>query len=838
MKHVDRILEFRTFFRFSPCLSFVFNRKSLPVGITFSFYLCVLVLDVFSKSEETVSETTSHGIPITFESPEDGFVSIVVKDSEGRTVCSLAKAMPVKKGKQSINWHVGSTKHWWTEEQFGKFKNWRKNFGHVPIPDRPWTPVKPGSYTWKGIWRKKFSLSLRGWAYHGSSQPWDVAQTDRWGGEHGVPAACAADSERVYLGWTGNEVGKAMIALDPVENGKAIQDPLWSQVGGFSSVQRIAVDNGIVYFVSANTIAAINAKTGAPHGGPELHKRLSGIWENPSGKPHHINTIEDGFSAADGKLYLTFSDSNLIAQLNAVTGMVVKTFSVSSPGAISAVSGKLVYVTSDSSKVLELNPTNGEFKVAVDGLTNTDCLAVDGKGNLCLSFGYPKPRIDVFSPDGKLLSTMGKARRGVGVPWDRDTLIHSTEMAVDKNGLIWLAEAMHPRRVSVWDPSLGKCVREYFGPTHYGASGAVINPRDPNLVLAEGCEFRIDPETGRSTMLGMVAVPEIPNAARFCESSDGRQFLATVHQGTSWNPRDPRRPKRIEIRERLGEGHYKLRATVVPQPKMRRTAFWADANDDAKEQPEELSYLEAVLDSTVHHLRVICVNSDLTLFGYDAAKKNGLMIKLKGFTDCHAPIYDLVNSKRLPIKRGPVPSPDNRLVLSHDHSYFYCHDVESGKLLWIYANSFSDSGGSHHACKPTRGMIRGAYGIVGAGLLDNAAGAVWAMPTNCGEWHLLSEDGYYLSRLFQPVVSRRGWPNARVGANMDNSPPGHGFEDFGGSLTQGKDGKLYVQAGKLAVWNLGLSGPETIRSLKGGVLRVTAEDVERAGKVPVLSLVP
>ena len=431
---------------------------------------------------------------------------------------------------------------------------------------------------------------------------------------------------------------------------------------------------------------------------------------------------------------------------------------------------------------------------------------------------------------------MGKARpRGSG-PWDMDTLAHSTEIAVDRTGMIWVAEAMHPRRVSIWDPNLEKCVREYFGPTHYGASGAVINPRDPDIVIAEGCEFRINPRTGRATMLGVVAMPEIPQAARFCDGPEGREYLAGVYQGSSWNPRDPRRPKRIEIRERVGDGDYRLRASIKPEPKAKRTVFWSDKNDDAKEQPDELSYLGVALDSTVHHLRVICINSDLTLYGYDASMKNGLMVKVKGLTDCGAPLYDLKNPKRLPSKRGPVPSPDNRLVLSHDNSYFYCHEVKSGRLLWKYANAFSGSGGSHHACIPSGGMIRGAYGIVGNGLLPDPAGAVWAIPTNCGEWHLLSEDGYYLSRLFQPDTSKRGWPDARVGANMDSSPPGHGFEDFGGSMTQGNDGKLYVQAGKLAVWNIGLDGPESIRPLKGGRIKVTQKEVVSAKQNQVLGL--
>jgi|TARA_B100001971_G_scaffold201730_1_gene214792 hypothetical protein len=776
------------------------------------------------------------GKPITFRAPDDGYVSIVIKNAKGETVCSLAKAVSVKKGQQTVKWHVGTTKHWWTGKQREAFQRWRKNFGHVPVPNRPWEVVEPGAYSWEGIWHKGLSLRLRGWAFHGSSQPWDVGQTDRWGGEHGMPAACAADDQRVYLGWTGNEVGRALIAVDPADNGKPIQDVMWSQAGGFTSIQRLAVDEGVVYFVSSKTMAAVDAKTGAPFGGPKLNKRLSEIWMDPAGKPHRLNSIEDGFSARNGKLYLTFSESNLVVQVDVKTGKVSKTFSVKSPGSISAVDDRLIYLASESSKVLALDSVSGKTFVVLAGLTNTDGLAVDRQGNICLTFGFPKPHVAVYSPQGKLLKSMGQGRAGSG-PWNRDTLVHSTQIAVDQNGLIWVAEAMHPRRVSVWDPKRGKCIREYFGPTHYGASGAVIHPGDPNIMVGEGCEFRVNPKTGRATMRGLVVAHSmIPQASRFCEGPRGREYLAGVYQGTIWNPRDPRKPKRIEIHERVSEGSYRLRAAIRPEPSVGRTVFWADRNADLKEQPDELSYMDRVLDCTVHHLRVISINTDLTLYGYDIASKSGVQVRVNGFTQCGAPIYDLKNLKQLSSKRGAIPSPDNRLVLSHDHSYFYCHEVKTGRLLWRYANTFSGSGGSHHACAVAQGMIRGAYGIVGSGLLKNSIGALWAIPTNCGEWHLLSEDGYYLSRLFQPDTGKRSWPQARVGANMDNSPPGHGFEDFGGSMTQGKDGELYLQAGKLALWNLGLKGLGQIQSLKGGTIQVGTDDIREARTSPVLNL--
>ena len=99
-----------------------------PCGLLVPFFL-LLGSHALGK-EDAGAEAGRYGLPIVFDAPGDGFVSIVVKNGEGQTVCSLAKAMPVKKGRQTLKWHVGTTEHWWTEKQRGKFQAWRKNFGH------------------------------------------------------------------------------------------------------------------------------------------------------------------------------------------------------------------------------------------------------------------------------------------------------------------------------------------------------------------------------------------------------------------------------------------------------------------------------------------------------------------------------------------------------------------------------------------------------------------------------------------------------------------------------------------------------------------------------------
>ena len=66
------------------------------------------------------------------------------------------------------------------------------------------------------------------------------------------------------------------------------------------------------------------------------------------------------------------------------------------------------------------------------------------------------------------------------------------------------------------------------------------------------------------------------------------------------------------------------------------------------------------------------------------------------------------------------------------------------------------------------------------------------------------------------------------GSILDNAPPGLGGEDFGGSLIQGRDGKVYAQAGKTGIWNVEVVGLDSVRKLGEGTIRIDPSDIARA----------
>ena len=57
------------------------------------------------------------------------------------------------------------------------------------------------------------------------------------------------------------------------------------------------------------------------------------------------------------------------------------------------------------------------------------------------------------------------------------------------------------------------------------------------------------------------------------------------------------------------------------------------------------------------------------------------------------------------------------------------------------------------------GMIRGAYDVVGTGKLPEPIGDIFVIGTDKGEWHMLTGDGYYLSRLFEADPLKIRWPD-------------------------------------------------------------------------------
>ena len=860
--------------------------------------------------------------PLRFTMPFDGYLSLNLFAPDGTVARQLLTCGFFAKGEHEVKWDGLTTPYWRT----------------------PGQAVQPGEFTWKAIAHQGIGLRLRGWACNGGSAPWDSSLTSNWGGDHGVPSSCTTDGEKVYLGWTGAEAGKALVACDLEGN---VQ---WKHThGGMGGAEIVAVDktageHGIVYVNKwGSLIYRLDAKTGnyaswKGKDSPDLP--IGAIWETTAkaAGPNMPDRI-DGMDARGGKVYVSCGSPNFrrvdirdlkamllrlaagegfhgtlfaklhansqtkirkfkddpkldlnelcasphyqipdirddvvnvfnsllnekslvpdAAQFSAVdlalanrrhiektlpedivpvrvgfvavlagdTGAVVKLIDLEKPGFIRAVSDDLVYVVQDQRNVVAVNPQSGAVKPVLTGLEGVSGVTTDAEGRLYVSLRGAEQQVRIFTADGKPAGAIGRkgGRPAIG-PFVQDGVLNPAGLVVDKQGKLWVAEANEtPKRFSVWqaradaDKKEGAFIKQFFGPTHYGASGGAINPRDPNVMAGEGCEWRIDPATGRDECLGTFDTHEA-GAALYAEGGNGKLYLVTINSSLS------RKPPRLEIRERLGDARFALRGTIEVKAAEKQTVFWADANGDEQEQADELATHPAPLTMTGYLGWSLNMNGDLTLYA------NGRQFKVAEFTKCGAPRYDVAGARTIAgFDGGALSTPDNRRLVAVDDAFFTGFDVASGKPLWKYPNTFSGVHGSHNAPPPEVGLIRGGFGLVGNALLPTPVGGIWAVNGNIGEWHLLTEDGFYLTRLFQGDGFKTQWPEQAVpGTILDNVPPGLGGEDFGGSMRQGADGKVYIQAGKTALWNVEVTGLETIQALSGGKVAIGADDVKTA----------
>jgi hypothetical protein len=742
--------------------------------------------------------------PIKFTLPEDGIVSLQILNDKGEVVRNLLTAEPIKKGAQEVLWD-------------GLTMSMYRSPGQV---------VSNGAYTWRAIYHTGIGIVLRGWACNSGQAPWDGPNAgDNWGGDMGAPCAVTTDDKKVYLGWGGSEAGKALVVTD------FNATVLWRHKrGGFGGAQLIAVDGSTAYVVDGGDLFCLDNTTGkyVPWaGGQTSDVAVATLWPaDITKKPTGLS----GMDARNGKLYITGSstDGGWVVVLDAKTGKAIKTISVPTPGSLRVVSDDKLYVVSGGKSVLCINPITGEQQVVVDKLSNASGVAVDTGGNIYVATNAPDYQVKVFRANGKKLRVIGKkGGRPVEGPWQAQGMRDLAGIAVDITGQLWVTEnTYYPRRISVWNAKNGKLIKELFGPTHYGASGGAIHPKDPNVMAGEGCEWKLNPKTGQATCIGVFDASGQGflggnGFARYCTGSNGRDYLAVMQGGN------------LAIYERLAPGKYAKRSTISSDRKTNKTTIWADVNDDQQVQDLENSILPQYQLLGGYYNWSMYMNTDMTLYGGNGS------LAVSGFTACGAPKYDPAAFKTAIGLPAGLPSLDNKLVLAcgvEQSEFYQCHDAVTGKMLWKYPNQFAGVHGSHVAPPPVPGMLRGAFGPVGSAKVL-VAGDIWAINTNVGEWHLLTRDGYYLTRLFEPDALKIEFPAKVVpGARIDGVPCGMGGEDFGGSMVQAHDGKVYLEAGKTALWNCELIGLNNIKALEGGKFDFTDADVVEAARMREIAL--
>jgi hypothetical protein len=774
---------------------------------------------------------------IALQMPEDGFVSLIVKNADGQVVRNLLSAKFLTKGKQEILWDGLTT----------------------PSDRKPGDPVAAGAYTWEAIWHKGLGLSLVGWAANGGKAPFD-SPGGNWGGDMGGPCAVDADKDSVFLGWGASEAGKALVCTDLAGTVK------WRHKrGGFGGAALVAVDNGLVFVYDqgqGNTLYRLDATKGEYanwQGSEEATLEIGKILAPFKPADAKEEPSISGLAALGGKLFLSYGarnvawnkaqpSGNMLLILDAATGKLIKNLPVEGPGDLKVGADGKLYLVCGTTKIVTVTPETGALTPVVAGVQHVTCVAAGKDGTVYAGLGEPVNQIQLFDKAGKALRTIGKpGGRALIGPWEKTGVRFVTGLKVDAAGKLWVMENDGaPRRISVWDAQTGAFVKEFFGPTDYGAGGGAICPADPYTLIGQHCEWKLTPESGKAECVAVISRGHWSNA-RFGTGKDGRIYAAV---GGGWPAHRP-----VQIYERLAAGKWKLRTVISTDEehqngRPQHLTVWSDRNDDGQPQPDEQKKYELALGGWIDGWYMY-FNQAMTFAGGD------YRIDVTGWTPCGAPEYDLAKAVKLPAPIDPphtarggmgaqktLVSEDGNYVLYNgfygvEHSDFSCLDVRTGKLLFAYPNNYVGVHGGHLAPPAKTGLIRGAYDIVGTVKMPAPLGNLFAIGTDKGEWHLLSSSGFYVASLFQGDAMKIAWPDDAVpGANMNDVPPGMGAEDFGGSIIKANDGNLYVQCGKTAFINCKVSGLDTVKSLGTGTVKLTADDVVKAQgfKVKYLSV--
>ncbi len=767
---------------------------------------------------------------LEFEIPDDGFVSIIIKNTDGMVVRNLANAKFMTKGKQEILWDGLAT----------------------PSDRKPGDPVPAGEYKWEGIWHKGIGLSLVGWACNAGKAPFD-SPGGNWGGDQGPPVSVDSDNENMFLGWAASEAGQALVCTDFDGNVK------WRHKrGGFGGAQLVAVDNGIVYVYDSgqgNVIYRLDTKKGeysnwkdAGEATLELGKIMAQF--KPASADPKEEPAASGLAATGGKLFVSYGSINaawgkkqasgdLLLMIDGTTGKLIKSVKTENPGDIKTGADGKLYMLGADSKVSIVNPETGESTPVIDGLKNARSVAADKDGNIYVSISDPENQIKVFDPStgsgqAKPIRAIGKqGGRSLTGPWEKNGVRFAVGIKVDPKGKLWVMECDNaPKRISRWDAATGNFEKEFFGSTDYGAGGGAICPADPYTMIGQGCEWKLSPETGRAECVAAISRVRWANA-RFGTGKDGRVYAAI---GGGWPKHLP-----VNIFERVSAGNWKLRTVVSTDEEEKdpvHITVWSDRNDDQQEQPDEVKKYELALGGWI--------DGWYLYFNQAMAFSGGThRLDVTGWTPCGAPEYDISKAVKMPApedvgQRGgmgaqkDLASEDGNYVLYNghygtEHSDFTCFDIRSGKKVFAYPNNYVGVHGGHLAPPAKTGLIRGAYDIAGTVKAPPPLENLFFIGTDKGEWHILSSSGYYVSKLFEGDPMRIKWPDEAVpGANMNCVPPGMGAEDFGGSVIKANDENVYVQCGKTAFIDCKLTGIDTVKPLSGGNIRISAEDTETA----------
>jgi len=715
--------------------------------------------------------------------------------------------------------------------------------------------VATGEYDVVGLTHGGLGARWETCYYNPGDPPWEVVDgSGTWGGDHGHPEHVAAAGEWMMIGWRGVEGGHGIIAIHP-EGRK--------QWGEKRSALALGADEQYVYAAVRSAyvrgaLCRFDRDTGEnrPFVLDGKTRTFELIPEAIFGENVPGEIIDIG---SDGETLVLAMSGGKLGLLHPVTAELRRTIDAPNVQAVALGDAGLFYV--DGERLYAVDTNSGKSRaIKTPGVERAGRIAIDRDGNLLVIDTGADSQVKAYNGEGELIYTVGdKGGRPIRGKWQPTGLLNVSDVAVDKDGRIWVVEHYaYPRRVSVWrrpaTTDRAELVRDYVGNATYAGSGGHLHPTDPSLAYWGPVEMKIDREAHEYEVTRILWVPDREKGEAFPMLHHSGHWFANPILFTSDASGEPR--TYAYMNERLYHAIYMERGDVFEpvaavtvvgavSGKIARSRevveppsgefeglnawdgiIWNDLNGDAAVQRNECIVFPArqergrmVSDLPMGHYWGGRPDDDLSLY-VDGVHR----IRPVHFAEDGAPVYARPSIEKLPTDDvGQYYPIDEAGVLVWMSKRGYPRasqgirglDLKTGRELWSYPDLYPGVHGSHRAPMASPGLVIGSLKALGAAKVNDEVGHVFAIRGNLGQDYFFTADGLFVGALFQDGrLPGDSFPATE--AALEQMPLGgmsEGGEPFNGWFGRQNDGvirMLTALQARQACTVIRITGLETI----------------------------
>ncbi len=815
-----------------------------------SLALASVLICPFLPTQSAAAEATSD-FPIWIELEKPQMVTVVIEDAAGQRVRNLVAEMQLPAGRNRLSWDG--------------FDDGERNADGDLIRKR----VAPGTFRARGLSHDGIQTIYELTAYSGGSPGWPTKDhKGGWLADHSPPMSALflpAGSGSPHGGGTSQVLLSALVA----EAGSPL---VWVGTDGTTyhrkslfgwdgaiSLARDAGNKGRddVYaygIIAAEESIKLRAFKRDGSGMEVLTYKPAVAMQREPGTIGLSLAVHDGLAviSVPSEEKLLFVDTIEKKQLGLVTMPSPRGLLFDHQGRLLVVSAGKIHKFTVGRKDPAATPVLTDASVLIGkGLEAPHTLAISASGHeLYVADWGQSHQVKVFTAEGKFLRAIGKPGGPQLGLYDEGRMTRPQGLALDDKGQLWVAEADHlPKRISVWTAATGQLVDARYGPPHYGGGGT-IDPLDKTrffYATFEGVmEFKLDWAKGTSRLHAVICRQSTQGFARMPGENwmpetplhvGGRTYLIGGYQGglrgntytaTFLLDETTRiaRPVSYVGSDRWWPNVAEDKAIVALAPGKKNEQFlaWSDLNNDGQPQPAEFTY--RVFDETfvgqngatqkTFGYRDFNVNPNLSLQGSWGITVPAPVIRADG-----VPIYDLSKARfELTPNRelaAGEDGADTRPLKDGSSLVGLLSAWRKDKKLWSYPER---RGGPPQfpgdIVDPTR--LLGPVATAAKG----EAGQWYGVNAEKGNMFLFTADGLLIQELggdmrLTPLIR---FPEAKRGFAMENVS----FEDehFHPTVTQTKDGEIYLVAGKEHSSIFRLDGFENIRRRDFGQVELTS----------------